>query len=79
MSVPKSLKEGGCAMRFDTLFRYRKQCMAAASVLILLNHMKAFWPENPAKIAASFFYLQGLLQPSLQQPFIYTAFGADCQ
>ena len=56
MSVPKSLKEGGCAMRFDTLFRYRKQCMAAAIVLILLNHMKAFWPENPAKIAASFFY-----------------------
>ena len=43
-------------MRFDTLFRYRKQCMTAAIVLILLNHMKAAWPESPAKIAASFFY-----------------------
>ncbi|MDO4989166.1 MAG: acyltransferase [Eubacteriales bacterium] len=43
-------------MRFETLFRYRKQCMTAAIVLILLNHMKAAWPESPAKIAASFFY-----------------------
>lgn len=43
-------------MKFETLFRYRKQCMTAAIVLILLNHMKASWPESPAKIAASFFY-----------------------
>ena len=43
-------------MKFETLFRYRKQCMAAAIVLILLNHMKAAWPESPAKVAASFFY-----------------------
>ena len=43
-------------MKFETLFRYRKQCMTAAIVLILLNHMKAAWPESPMKIAASFFY-----------------------
>ena len=43
-------------MKFETLFRCRKQCMTAAIVLILLNHMKAAWPESPMKIAASFFY-----------------------
>ena len=43
-------------MKFETLFRYRKQCMAAAIVLILLNHMKAAWPDGPVKTVASFFY-----------------------
>ncbi len=43
-------------MKFETLFRYRKQCMAAAIMLILLNHMKAAWPDGPVKTLASFFY-----------------------
>ena len=43
-------------MKFETLFRYRKQCMSAAIVLILLNHLKAAWPDGPVKTVASFFY-----------------------
>ena len=43
-------------MRFDTLFRWRKQCMAAAIVLILLYHLKGAWPDSPIKTLASFFY-----------------------
>ena len=43
-------------MKFDTLLRYRKHCMAAAIVLIVLNHMKGGWPDTPVKTLASFFY-----------------------
>ena len=43
-------------MKFETLFRFRKQCMTAAIILILLNHMKSAWPDGLVKTVASFFY-----------------------
>ena len=43
-------------MKFETLFRWRKQCMAAAIVMILLYHLKGAWPDTPLKTAASFLY-----------------------
>lgn len=43
-------------MRFQTLFKYRKNIMAAAIVMILLFHTKGAWPESMLKKAASFFY-----------------------
>ena len=43
-------------MRFQTLFKYRKNMMAAAIVLILLYHTKGAWPEIALKRAAAYFY-----------------------
>ena len=43
-------------MKFNTLFRHRKQCMAAAIILIVLYHTKATWSDGPMKTVASFFY-----------------------
>ncbi len=43
-------------MRFQTLFKYRKNMMAAAIVMILLYHTKGAWPEIALKKAAAYFY-----------------------
>lgn len=43
-------------MRFQTIFRYRKNMMAAAIVMILLYHTKGAWPEIALKKAAGYFY-----------------------
>lgn len=43
-------------MRFQTLFKYRKNIMAAAIVMILLYHTKGAWPEIALKKAAGYFY-----------------------
>lgn len=43
-------------MRFQTLFKYRKNMMAAAILLILLYHTKGAWPEIALKKAAGYFY-----------------------
>ena len=43
-------------MRFQTLFKYRKNMMAAAIMMILLYHTKGAWPEIALKKAAAFFY-----------------------
>ncbi len=43
-------------MRFQTLFKYRKNIMAAAIVMVLLYHTKGAWPENALKKAAFFSY-----------------------
>ena len=43
-------------MRFQTLFKYRKNIMAAAIVMILLYHTKGAWPEIALKKAAAYFY-----------------------
>ena len=43
-------------MRFQTLFKNRKNMMAAAIVMILLYHTKGAWPEIALKKAAAYFY-----------------------
>jgi Acyltransferase family. len=43
-------------MKFKTLFRYRKNMMAAAIVMILLYHTKGALPEIAFKKAAGYFY-----------------------
>lgn len=43
-------------MRFQTIFKYRKNMMAAAIVMILLYHTKGAWPEIALKKAAGYFY-----------------------
>ena len=43
-------------MRFQTLFKNRKNMMAAAIVMILLYHTKGAWPEIALKKAAASFY-----------------------
>lgn len=43
-------------MRFQTLFKYRKNMMALAILLILCYHTKGSWPETALKKAAGFFY-----------------------
>ena len=43
-------------MRFQTLFKYRKNMMALAILLILCYHTKGAWPETALKKAAGFFY-----------------------
>ena len=43
-------------MRFQTLFKYRKNMMTAAIVMILLYHTKGAWPEIALKKAAAYFY-----------------------
>ena len=43
-------------MRFQTLFKYRKNMMATAIVMILLYHTKGAWPEMALKKAAAYFY-----------------------
>lgn len=43
-------------MRFQTIFKYRKNMMAAAIVMILLYHTKGAWPEIALKRIAGYFY-----------------------
>ena len=43
-------------MRFDSLFKARKQIMAAAILMVMLFHLKARMPESPLKILFSSFY-----------------------
>jgi len=43
-------------MRFATIFKHRKNIMAAAIVMILLYHTKGAWPEIALKKAAGYFY-----------------------
>ncbi len=43
-------------MRFQTLFRYRQNMMAAAIVMILLYHSKGAMPEIALKRIAAYFY-----------------------
>ena len=43
-------------MRFQTIFKYRKNIMAAAIVMILMYHTKGAWPEIALKKAAGYFY-----------------------
>ena len=43
-------------MRFQTIFKHRKNMMAAAIVMILLYHTKGAWPEIALKKAAGYFY-----------------------
>lgn len=43
-------------MRFQTIFKYRKNMMAAAIVMILLYHTKGAWPEIALKKIAGYFY-----------------------
>ena len=43
-------------MRFQTLFKYRKNMMAAAIVTVLLYHTKGAWPEIALKRAAAYIY-----------------------
>ena len=43
-------------MRFQTIFKYRKNMMAAAIVMILMYHTKGAWPEIALKKAAGYFY-----------------------
>ena len=43
-------------MRFQTLFKYRKNMMATAIVMVLLYHTKGAWPEIALKRVAAYFY-----------------------
>ncbi len=43
-------------MRFQTIFKHRKNMMAAAIVMILMYHTKGAWPEIALKKAAGYFY-----------------------
>lgn len=43
-------------MRFQSIFKYRKNMMAAAIVMILLYHTKGAWPEIALKRIAGYFY-----------------------
>lgn len=43
-------------MRFQSIFKYRKNMMAAAIVMILMYHTKGAWPEILLKKAAGYFY-----------------------
>ena len=43
-------------MRFQAIFKYRKNMMAAAIVMILLYHTKGAWPEIALKRIAGYFY-----------------------
>ena len=43
-------------MRFQTIFKYRKNIMAAAIVMILMYHTKGAWPEIALKKIAGYFY-----------------------
>lgn len=43
-------------MRFQTIFKYRKNIMAAAIVMVLLYHTKGAWPEITLKKIAGYFY-----------------------
>ena len=43
-------------MRFQTIFKYRKNMMAAAIVMILMYHTKGAWPEIALKKIAGYFY-----------------------
>ena len=43
-------------MRFQSIFKYRKNMMAAAIVMILMYHTKGAWPEIALKKAAGYFY-----------------------
>ena len=44
-------------MRFLTIFKYRKQAMAAAIIMILLYHTKGAWPDCALKMALGYFYV----------------------
>ena len=43
-------------MKFETLFKYRRHCMSAAILLILLFHIKGMLPDSLFKTVISFFY-----------------------
>ena len=55
-------------MKFETLFRYRKQYMALAILQVMTYHMKGNWPDGPLKTALflfvgsvdTFFFVSGI-------------------